>query len=98
VTLTGRVIVLGAVIGAGLMIGGVFGRVRRSKCYADAGGGHTAILDAAGTFIRCENEAGATVDSSLCAGYTPCRPSASSASVVAAVTALWSGDDSPEIA
>lgn len=76
-TNTGKLIVLGAVVGAGLIAGQLIGRVRRSKCYADAGGGHTAVLDAAGKFVQCEDDQGRVVAPALCTGYTPCRPSSS---------------------
>lgn len=79
-TNTGKLLVLAAVVGAGLMAGRVVGRIRRSKCFADAPGGHTAIFDAAGNFVQCEDANGKVVDRALCTGAEPCRSSSGSAS------------------
>jgi hypothetical protein len=97
-TLTGRIIVLGAIVGAGLMAGGIFARLRRSACFADAGGGHVAILDAGGVFMRCEDADGNPVEAAKCAGYTPCRAPASGRALAAALSGVWLADDGPELA
>lgn len=81
-TLTGRLIVLGAVIGAGLIASRVIGRVRRSSCYSEIGE-HVAVFDVAGAFIRCETAAGKQVASTLCTGAEPCRDLAGAAGAVA---------------
>jgi hypothetical protein len=71
-TVTGRLIVLGAVIGAGLIAGRAIARVRRSSCFSEIGE-HVAIFDAAGSFIRCEDSAGRQVGPEHCTGAAPCR-------------------------
>lgn len=67
-TTTGRVIVLAAVIGAGLIAGRLIGRVRRGGGFAEVDDKHVAILDATGRYVRCETLAGAVVADSICGG------------------------------
>jgi hypothetical protein len=74
-TITGRLIVLGAVIGAGLVVGRVIGRVRRSSCFSEVGD-QVAIFDVAGHMVRCEDGQGRPVALGLCQGAEPCRAGA----------------------
>jgi hypothetical protein len=70
---TGKVIVLAAVVGAGLVAGRLIARVRRSACYSDAADGHVAVFDAAGKLVRCEDSNGKAVSLDLCGDADPCR-------------------------
>jgi hypothetical protein len=72
-TTTGKVIVLAAVIGGGLVAGRLIRRVRRSACFSDAANRHVAVFSAAGELVRCENELGQVVSLELCRGAEPCR-------------------------
>jgi hypothetical protein len=68
VNTAGRVVVLVAAVGGLLVVGRVIGRVRRSGKFFEISDGAHAIVDSAGTYVRCESPAGAVLPHSACAG------------------------------